>query len=345
MTTPPPNADELVSAYLDGEAAPDEVAQVEAHPELLARVEAMRAVSEQLAVFPEAPAQQRETHIAAALDAFDDLMRDDPIARDASDSAVDVQAPATTVTSLDAARQRRRPRRINALAAAAAAIVVVFIGATVFSLSTGSNSSDLADDASAESSDDSAADDVADEADFSRAVVAAEAPPAPADLEMGESVADSLGAAAVDEAMDEDTDDAPEQEGLAVDAAAAGPAEAGSDGAADLPAAAADDADGSTAENRLIPSEIEASALYLGQATSLGDLAGMLELRQFVEPEIFDFETCQGSFADLEESDVPTLLGVAILDARFVEIHQVPDVTTQLIIDRQTCTIVDELSP
>jgi len=64
--------DELVSAYLDGEATPAEVAEVEASDALLARVEELRAVRDAVAepVVP-LPAAQRDDMIGAALGVAD----------------------------------------------------------------------------------------------------------------------------------------------------------------------------------------------------------------------------------------------------------------------------------
>ena len=69
-TTPPPNADELVSAYLDGQAAPDEIAIVENSPELMARVEEFRALGDLMADLPPIEPAQRDDHIGAALAEF-----------------------------------------------------------------------------------------------------------------------------------------------------------------------------------------------------------------------------------------------------------------------------------
>ena len=64
--------DELVSAYLDGEATPAEIAEVEQNDALLARVEQLRSVRDAVAA-PVAPmpAERREQMIGAALAAAD----------------------------------------------------------------------------------------------------------------------------------------------------------------------------------------------------------------------------------------------------------------------------------
>src|SRR5262245_30967997 len=67
MSTPLPR-DELASAYLDGEATPDERAAVERDATLLARVEELRAVRRVLAApVPPRPAADVDAAVAAAL--------------------------------------------------------------------------------------------------------------------------------------------------------------------------------------------------------------------------------------------------------------------------------------
>ena len=64
--------DELVSAYLDGEATPAEIAEVEQNNALMARVEQLRSVRDAVAA-PVAPmpAELRDQMIGAALAAAD----------------------------------------------------------------------------------------------------------------------------------------------------------------------------------------------------------------------------------------------------------------------------------
>lgn len=67
-STPDPELDELVTAYLDGEATAAERARVQGDPVLLARAEQLRAVSRMVAEPVDAPdAAMRDDHIAAAL--------------------------------------------------------------------------------------------------------------------------------------------------------------------------------------------------------------------------------------------------------------------------------------
>ena len=64
--------DELVSAYLDGEATPAEIAEVEGDDALLARVEELRVVPDALAApVPSLAAEQRDQLISAALGVAD----------------------------------------------------------------------------------------------------------------------------------------------------------------------------------------------------------------------------------------------------------------------------------
>ena len=94
--------DELVSAYLDGEATPAERAVVEGDPRLLARVDELRAVTAAVGA-PVPP---------------DDSARDRLIAQ-----ALTAAGPVAPVVSLDAAR-RRRQRTFVAIASVAAALAV-----------------------------------------------------------------------------------------------------------------------------------------------------------------------------------------------------------------------------
>ncbi len=66
--------DDLASAYLDGQVSPEEAARVEGDPRLMAEVEALAAVVEQLQSDEVAvDAGTRRRHLSAALGAFDQL--------------------------------------------------------------------------------------------------------------------------------------------------------------------------------------------------------------------------------------------------------------------------------
>ncbi|MEY2437944.1 MAG: hypothetical protein QOF97_2780, partial [Acidimicrobiaceae bacterium] len=98
--------DELVSAYVDGEATPEEVARVEASAELLARAEVMRSVAAAVAS-PSPPSS--------------------PDARDAAIVAALAEAgPGRNVTALAAVRARHRLRIASV---AAGVLVALAIGA------------------------------------------------------------------------------------------------------------------------------------------------------------------------------------------------------------------------
>ena len=114
---PQPNAAELASAYLDGEATPDERARVEGDPALLAEVERLRAVAAAVAEVPAPSADRRDAAVAAALAAFDELRV----------GTTPPPAPPATVSSLDRRRQARRMQALTAVAAAAVLVVGGFV--------------------------------------------------------------------------------------------------------------------------------------------------------------------------------------------------------------------------
>ena len=127
MTTPdpPPMADapddEVVSAYLDGEATPDEAARVESDPALQARLGEMRAVVRAVAgPLPPVAADAREALIARVLAAA---------AEDRPAPVTTPAAPPAKVVDFEAARARRerfrRGIRIASIAAAVAAILAL----------------------------------------------------------------------------------------------------------------------------------------------------------------------------------------------------------------------------
>lgn len=101
-----PPDDELVSAYLDGEATPAEVARVEAEPALRARAAELRKISQAVGAVPPTSEAARARHLAVALQA-----------RDAG-------ASAATVVDLDRARARRVRSWLLGAAAAVAAVVL-----------------------------------------------------------------------------------------------------------------------------------------------------------------------------------------------------------------------------
>jgi hypothetical protein len=112
---PPADDDVVVSAYLDGEATPDERARVEADPALLSRVDELQRLAARVAVVAPAADRTREAHLARAREVF---------AAGADRGPTDAVTP---VVDLAAARHRRR----TALLGVAAAILVILLGVGV----------------------------------------------------------------------------------------------------------------------------------------------------------------------------------------------------------------------
>jgi hypothetical protein len=140
----------LASAYLDGEATVDEVAQIERDAEMLVEVERLRQVRAVVGDVDPMPISVREAHLAAALDTWDRLPateRDgsqlgalaagvDPIAAAGVSS---ISAPATS------SRARRTSRSNGWVLAAAASLVVLLAGGlTLRSLTGDDGESDTA---------------------------------------------------------------------------------------------------------------------------------------------------------------------------------------------------------
>ena len=102
--------DELASAYLDGQLSPEEATRVEADPSLLARADTLASVVERLQA-DEAPVDPgtRSRHLAAALDAFDQLVP--PVTGEAGTGQAGTgqagTAPLASVIDLSDAGQRR----------------------------------------------------------------------------------------------------------------------------------------------------------------------------------------------------------------------------------------------
>ena len=192
----PQQMDELASAYLDGEATPEEAAVVESDPRLQELVEELRAVHDLMATPVELPS---------------DEVRDQMIAQ-----ALDHRAP---VVSLEKARRRLRavpPQARVILAAAAVVAAIAVVGVTLF------EQADRGDDdmmVAEESGPAPAMDDAP--ADTEEMALPAPAPEpesagAPAEAPAEEMMAEEA------EAMAMDVDDAPMDDGYA-DAAAAAP--------------------------------------------------------------------------------------------------------------------------
>ncbi len=132
--------DELVSAYLDGEATAAERARVEADPRLRARVDAFGAVAEAVSAPVAAPsAADRERLVAAALAAADAGAPSGAPERDGGATAV---PPAAQLAD----RRRARSRWWGAPPALAAAVLVVLalVGAGLIISGRSSSNQDTA---------------------------------------------------------------------------------------------------------------------------------------------------------------------------------------------------------
>lgn len=205
--------DELVSAYLDGEATPAEVAEVEASDVLLARVEEFQAMRDAVAG-PVVPlsAEQRDDLIDAALRVAD------------AEAADRVEA---------AAARMHRPRRLLLAMAAAVIVLAAVAGTRLLDITSGDDDQELASTAADAPAMESAAAPAADEAP------AEEAPTAEMDMAPDEAMAEPE-PMAEEAPMDEATDapaapapTAPEFEAAAVAEAAMAAEEAAAE---ELPA-------------------------------------------------------------------------------------------------------------
>ena len=150
------------SAYLDGEATPDERASVEANSEALDVVAGFENLRKVLgATAPAASLSEREGHLAAALDVWErmsDLERSDGTA---PVDGIDAAAAAAVTTPLSESRRNRSERRRRsgmmsmpqwALSSAAALVIFVGVGAVVFGMmrNEDSDTSDVALEATTE---------------------------------------------------------------------------------------------------------------------------------------------------------------------------------------------------
>lgn len=136
----------LASVYLDNEATPEERAQVEANPQLLAEVERQRLIRAVLGDVEEPSISLREEHLAAALGAWDRLPEAErsAAARDTTPSGIDPAAAAIISTPAPTSlNRRRRSQSTSWLIGAAAALALVLAGGVLLqSMSLGSGDSD-----------------------------------------------------------------------------------------------------------------------------------------------------------------------------------------------------------
>ena len=362
----PPNADELVSAYLDGQAAPDEVALVESSPDLMERVNALRSLSNLLGGLLEAPPEQKETHISAALDAFDLLFSSTATVNQSTAPLSAALPPAATeaslagphfakITSLRSAREQRRPRRFNSgIIAAAAAATLLLVALASFGLG-GNDSLETADRANDTASSFSiASNDTADEAspDYAASDDAASDNVL---IDPKSSAASTLAGplrpveALAEEAMSDEQDPAEniaESEKTEVgDATTIDPdsheLDSHSDESLDLVLTDSD-----------APVLLNADRfVYLGPFPSQKSLLLELEplsnesLVKRAEPfESGLFPNCrQHGVLELANIETPTLIGQALVLGQVVEIHQITgddDAITFLIVDATDCVVL-----
>ena len=373
MNPLPPNADELVSAYLDGHATPDEVVLVESSPELMRRVETMRSLADLIGAPSTPPPAQKEAQISSALDAFDALFAAQdadtnpidttptvaavPTALDSQPPPFDAIPPTPEpetfngVTSLAVARERRRPRRFNAGIIAAAAAVLLFVAVAAFGLGGGESSLDTAStpleaadaSSSAESASDSADEDAMD--DDGPALSALEAAPAPtavapqaaeaSPMIEEDAVANDEAAMDGEEAMEDRSADASDE-----------PAESeAADDADDANAAAdAEDGGGTDSESAAGATAFLVEPLKLStedfpdQETLRRELADLPLESVTVRVDAREqglFPSCQEAVREFADVDEPTLIGEVRIAGDPVEIHRIidGDTITILLVD------------
>lgn len=274
MTSFDPSSDELVSAYLDGEATEAERARIEADPELRSRVETFRLVSSAVATPPVMPdSAAREAAIAAALGASRTTKK---------------------VTSL-APVQERRGRFSGAktsVLSAAAVILVLFLGAAIIGNLGGNDASDSAavatDDASSDF--DGGSDDAAEASTAANGLGAADSVTEDSEAMEDDEAMDDGDAMESDEAME---DEAPEDEAMEEPAV--------TEETADDDASASDES-GAVVVPRTFTSLEELTAVFTAEAAQAGQellLAPATRKRA---------EACQ---AEQDESNTNSLVFIA----------------------------------
>lgn len=138
----------LASAYLDGEATSDEIAQVEGDAATLAEVERLRQVRAVVGDVDPVAISAREAHLAAALDAWDRLPASERNgAQIGAAAGVDPVAAAgvSSITSPAASTRGRRTSRSNVwILAGAASLVVLLVGGLTLRSLTGDDEPDTA---------------------------------------------------------------------------------------------------------------------------------------------------------------------------------------------------------
>ncbi len=206
--------DLLASVYLDGEATPDEAAQVERDPDLLARVETFRTVRDTVAIRASSavpPTGLKDRQINAALDLFDSqpvpAPQPEPFQEQSNDTVIDLT---NRRQQRDVATGGRRSERLSLLAAAAGAMVLLVGGVFVAGrVGGGSDESSVAMQATEDASDDASEE-------------AAEMIEPAADADFDDAMAD-------DAAMEDEVEEAMEEEAVDSEAALSTGEAAGAD--------------------------------------------------------------------------------------------------------------------
>ncbi len=159
MTEPDPTTDELVSAYLDGEATPEEVARVEADPVLVARTGQLAAVASAVGAPVALDTFNRRRMLDAALDAWGGDGSGDSSEGDAEDNSENqTDAPGggdgSTSTGASVSQIPRRSRRHQLLGVAAAVAGLVALAGAGAVLLDGTDTSQEYQQTALEISDD-----------------------------------------------------------------------------------------------------------------------------------------------------------------------------------------------
>lgn len=274
--------DELVSAYLDGEATPAEIAEVERDDALLARVEQLRSVRDAVAA-PVAPmpAELKDQMIGAAL------------------AAADAGNPRRRAARIVPFHRRHQTR----LAVAAAVILLAAVVSAGLIASRGGDDADMAAEAPAAEMADagSSAADVAVPGEAESTAMptttayvemAEEEPMAELDIDTAAMAADKAAMAELEAAAAETVADELDEAAMAeLEAAAAEAAaqaavaeaesamEAPAEEAADAPTSSADDADRPRDEERSVPDEAAVQVVDLGAFKDLQSLFDTVAVR------------------------------------------------------------------
>lgn len=306
MTTfDPSDRDEIVAAYLDGEATSEERASVEADPELLARVEVMREIASMVAEPVPPPSDElRAQHISRALAA---------------------SATAPNVTAL-APRRRRWSGNLAVVASAAAIIAIALLAVPLLLLSAGDSDDDSVATSAATDDGDSALDDAI-------AAAPAEEPaeePAEAAAELSQADEDAA------------TDDGLAADDMADDGGEEAAEEPAAEGAEEPPANDAAGGDGllfRSSRTLVAPELPDIEAL----ADEVRDLLSDAQRDAPTADEIgFDL-VCEPTFADAGVDGEVALVGEAVVAGQAVEhvTFDGPEGPILVVVNKDTCAVIE----